>query len=535
MINLIKKINLFILINFLLLLINSSLLVASERVLHRGNGAEPDTLDPHLATGHWEGSVINDIFVGLFTKGKDGKSLKGSVEDYSMSEDGLVYTFYLKKNHYWSDGKNVTALDYVNGFRRVLDPLTASQYGSLLYLIKNAYDVNLGSLPPEELGVEVIDNYSLKITLNYPAPYFEELLTHYTTYPIPSHIINKYGKEWIKPENIQTNGPYKLKSWRAHDHIKLERNKKFYDNDNVWYDEVLYYPTEDNEAALRRFRAGELDINSGFPENKTGWLKKNMPENIRQDNILVVTYLIFNTLSEPFTNPEIRRAVSLSVDRDVIVNKIRGFNETIAWSLVPKGIENYKYEELIEERNLSQEERYQLAKELLERNGYNKNNPLKFTLKYRQGGDQKKHMVAIQSMLRNAGIQLVLEGSEPKVLYNYLRTGDFQVGDAGWVADFNDASNFLFLFQKSSGPLNYGNYNNPIFDKLVDTALQELNLNRRAEILKQAEIILLDDMPFAPILFGISRWLVREDIIGWEPNYAAYHPSRFLKPSLGSE
>ena len=143
-----------------------------------------------------------------------------------------------------------------------------------MYLIKNAYDVNLGSLPPEELGVEAIGNYSLKITLNYPAPYFEELLTHYTTYPIPSHIINKFGKEWIKPENIQTNGPYKLKSWRAHDHIKLERNEKFYDNDNVWYDEVLYYPTEDNEAALRRFRAGELDINSGFPENKTGWLKK---------------------------------------------------------------------------------------------------------------------------------------------------------------------------------------------------------------------------------------------------------------------
>ena len=257
-----------------------------------------------------------------------------------------------------------------------------------------------------------------------------------------------------------------------------------------------------------------------------------MPENIRQDNILVVTYLIFNTLSEPFTNPEIRRAVSLSVDRDVIVNKIRGFNETIAWSLVPKGIENYEYEELIEERNLSQEERYQLAKELLWKNGYNKNNPLKFTLKYRQGGDQKKHMVAIQSMLRNSGIQLVLEGSEPKVLYNYLRTGDFQVGDAGWVADFNDASNFLFLFQKSSGPLNYGNYNNPTFDKLIDIALQELDLNKRAEILKEAEIILLDDMPFAPILFGISRWLVREDIKGWEPNYAAYHPSRFLKPSL---
>ena len=524
-----KFLKLFIII-FVIFLITSNNIFAFDKILHRGNGAEPDTLDPHLATGHWEGSVINDIFVGLFTKGVGGESLKGSVDSYLLSDDGLVYTFYLRKDHFWSDGTNVTSIDYVNGFRRVLDPLTASQYGSLLYLIKNGFEVNSGSLPPEKLGVEALDEYTLKIYLNYPAPYFEELLTHYTTYPVPSHILSKYGKEWIKPENIVTNGPYKLNSWRAHDHISLKRNEKFYDNINVWYDEVKYYPTEDNEAALRRFRAGELDINSGFPENKTSWLRRNMPKNIRQDNILVVTYLIFNTNSIPFDNARVRRAVSLSIDRDVIVNKIRGFDETIAWSLVPKGIQNYKYEEIIEERKLTQEDRYKLAKKLLEESGYNTNNPLKFTLKYRQGGDQKKHMVAIQSMMRNAGISVTLEGSEPKVLYNYLRTGDFQVGDAGWIADFNDASNFLFLFQKSSGPLNYGNYNNPIYDNLIDEALSELDIDIRAKKLKEAEIILLRDMPFAPILFGISRWLVKENITGWKPNYAAYHPTRFLRP-----
>ena len=438
-----NKINIFIVLSFFFLLPLN--IFASEKTLHRGNGAEPDTLDPHLATGHWEGSIINDIFIGLFTKGIDGSSIKGSVRSYTKSEDGLTYTFTLRQDHYWSDGVNVTAEDYVNGFRRVLDPLTASQYGSLLYLIKNGFEVNSGSLSPENLGVKKIDNYTLKITLNYPAPYFEELLTHYTTYPIPSHIIKKYGKEWIKPKNIVTNGPYKLSTWRAHDHILLKRNNFFYDNNNVWYDEVKYYPTEDNEAALRRFRAGELDINSGFPENKTTWLKKNMPENIRLDNILVVTYLIFNTQKKPFDNPKVRRAVSLSIDRDVIVNKIRGFNETIAWSLVPKGIKNYDYEELVEERKLTQQERYLVARNLLKESGYTKDTPLTFTLKYRQGGDQKKHMVAIQSMLRNSGIKVELEGSEPKVLYNYLRTGDFQVGDAGWIADFNDASNLSLI------------------------------------------------------------------------------------------
>ena len=515
---------------FSLILIAPLNLIASEKILHRGNGAEPDTLDPHLATGHWEGSIINDIFVGLFTKGEDGSSIKGSVKSYTKSENGLKYTFILREDHFWSDGVNVTADDYVNGFRRVLNPVTASQYGSLLYLIKNGLEVNTGDLSPDKLGVKKLDDFTLEITLNYPAPYFEELLTHYTTYPIPSHVVDKYGKEWIKPKNVVTNGPYKLVNWRAHDHILLKRNNLFYDNKNVWYDEVKYYPTEDNEAALRRFRAGELDINSGFPENKTSWLKKNMPENIRLDNILVVTYLIFNTQSKPFDDPKIRRAVSLSIDRDIIVNKIRDFNETIAWSLVPKGIENYNYEELIEERKLTQQERYLVARNLLKERGYDNKNPLTFTLKYRQGGDQKKHMVAIQSMLRNSGINVELEGSEPKVLYNYLRTGDFQVGDAGWIADFNDASNFLFLFQQSSGPLNYGNYNNPVFDSLVDNALSELDITERAKKLKKAEIILLNDMPFAPIFFGISRWLVKENIVGWQTNYAAYHPTRFLRP-----
>ena len=158
-------------------------------------------------------------------------------------------------------------------------------------MIKNAQEINNGTKPIEMLGVRAIGDYKLEIELKYPTPYLLELLTHYTTYPIPSHVLKIHGKDWIKPKNIQTNGPYTLLSWRAHDSIRLKRNTFFYDNSNVWFDEVIYYPTEDNEAALRRFRAGELDINSGYPENKSSWLKKNMPENIRHDNILVVTYL----------------------------------------------------------------------------------------------------------------------------------------------------------------------------------------------------------------------------------------------------
>ena len=499
------------------------------QVLHRGNGAEPDTLDPHLATGAWEGNIINDLFIGLYTKDSFGRPIEGSAIEYSKTDDGLKYIFTLREDHYWSDGVNVVADDFVEGFRRVLNPKTASQYASLLYIIKNAQEVNTGSLGIEKLGVRSIGKYELEIELKYPAPYLIELLTHYTTYPIPRHIIKNYGKEWIKPNNIETNGPYTLIGWRAHDNIHLKRNSFFYDNSNVWFDEVIYYPTEDNESALRRFRAGELDINSGYPENKSSWLKKNMPKNIRHDNILVVTYLIFNCQSEPFSDSLVRRAVSLSINRDVIVNKIRNFNETIAWSLVPKGVKNYEYSSPVAERHLTQEERYLKAKKILESKGYTKDNPLQFTLKYRNGGDQKKHMVAIQSMLNKANIRVTLEASEPKVLYSYLRTGDFQVGDAGWIADYNDASNFLFLFETSSGPLNYGKYSNSSFDSLMKNAQNEIDTVKRSNILKSAEKILMEDMPLVPILFGINRSLVREDIVGWEENSSSFHGTRFLK------
>ena len=280
---------------------------------------------------------------------------------------------------------------------------------------------------------------------------------------------------------------------------------------------------------LRKFRAGELDTNNGYPENKSQWLKKNMPKNIKHDNIRVISYLVFNSEKAPFNDKEIRKAVSLSIDRDVIVNKIRNFNETIAWSLVPKGIANYEFSNIIKEENLSQDERYNVAKDILSNKGYSKNNPLKFTLKYRSGGDQKKHMVAIQSMLSKANILVNLEASEPKVLYNYLRTGDFQVGDAGWIADFNDASNFLFLFETSSSGLNYGKYSNKIFDNLMSKAKNEIDVLERVKILKQAEVLLMNDMPLAPILFGISRHLVQEDIEGWVENPSSFHASRYLR------
>ena len=174
-------------------------------VLRRGISAKVDTLDPHRSSAKWENIVISDMITGLMTITPDRTVIPGVAESWETSEDGLTWTFKLKET-VWSDGEPLTAEDFVYAFRRIQDPVIASQYSSLLYIVKNAAEVNAGELPPEELGVRAIDDYTFEITLEEPAPYLLGLLTHYTTYPVPKHAVEQYGEAWIQPENIVVNG-----------------------------------------------------------------------------------------------------------------------------------------------------------------------------------------------------------------------------------------------------------------------------------------------------------------------------------------
>ena len=186
--------------------------------LRRGISAKVDTLDPHRSSAQWENIIIGDMLIGLMTHGPDGRPEYGMAESYEVSRNGLTWTFKLG-DYVWSDGVPVTAGDFVYALRRIQNPEIASQYSSILYMIKNAAEVNAAELPPEDLGVRAIDDKTLEIKLEYPAPYLPGLLTHYTTYPVPQHIVEQYGEAWIQPENIVVNGPYKLAYWRTGDTI----------------------------------------------------------------------------------------------------------------------------------------------------------------------------------------------------------------------------------------------------------------------------------------------------------------------------
>jgi oligopeptide transport system substrate-binding protein len=222
-----------------------------NKTLNRGNGDEPETLDPHKAELNLEGNIIGDMFLGLMTQDIASNPVPGAALSYSESADGLVYTFHLR-DHLWSDGKPVTAHDYVFSLRRIMEPKTAGQYAVILYAIKNAEAVNGGRMPPEQLGVRAIDDKTLEISFHAQAPYIAQLLTHFSAFAVPQHVVEKYGKAWIDPANIVVNGPYILKEWIANDHILLVKNPLFYDAKNVVLEKIYYYPTAFESRPTRR-------------------------------------------------------------------------------------------------------------------------------------------------------------------------------------------------------------------------------------------------------------------------------------------
>ena len=337
--------------------------------LNRGNGAEPDSIDPHKASGQWENNIIGDMFMGLMTENAAASPVYGAAESYTVSGDGLTYTFKIR-DHKWSDGVPVTAHDFVYSFRRILDPKTAAQYASILYPIKNAEAVNAGKKKPDQVGVRAIDDRTLEITFNFQVPYLPELLTHYTTFAVPKHVVEKHGDDWLKPENVATNGPYVLKEWLPNDHITLVKNPMFHDRDSVKIATVNFYPTQDSSAALKRFRGGDFDlVTDSIPPQQIDWLRANLPRELRLWSFILTQYVQFNTKRKPFDDVRVRRALSLAIDREVMTAKVLRAGERPAYSLVPPGMPTYPGKAQFDFKSMAQNARLAKAKDLLAQAG----------------------------------------------------------------------------------------------------------------------------------------------------------------------
>lgn len=488
---------------------------------------EPASLDPHKISGTWENYVVGDMFVGLTTENTKAAAVPGVAQSWTISEDGQTYTFALRKCT-WSDGTPLTANDFVYSMRRILLPETAAEYASLLYIIKGAEAINTGKAEAETLAVKAIDEQTLEIGLTGPAPYFLELLTHYTAYPVPKHVIEKHGKMWTKPENMVVNGPYKLVEWLPNTHVKLTKNDNYWDASSLSLDNLTFYTQEDRAAVQKRFRAGEIDVAMDFASDQIGWLRENLPAETRIAPYMGVYYYPINSSVEPFTDGRIRKALSMAINRKAIVDKVLKTGELAAYSFVPPGVAHYENPAEVDWKDTPYKQRLAIARKLLEEAGYGAAKPLELTLRYNTSENHKRIAVAVASMWKQIGVKTELFNSEVKVHYADLKQGDFQVARAGWIADYNDAQNFLYLLETRTGPNNYGRYSNPKYDSLMLEAEKTADLKKRSELMRAAETMAMADQPVIPIYHYVSKNLVSQKVVGFVDNPKDVHRWRYV-------
>ncbi len=501
--------------------------LAAEQILHRDNGEEPQTLDPHLAQGLPSLHILRDLFEGLTSESPDGRIIPGAAIRWNISRDGKTFTFYLRRDALWSNGDPVTAHDFVYGLRRSASPATASSNAQALLPIANAAEVLAGDLPLEQLGVTALDDFTLQINMIDPTPYFLGLLNNPSTYPVHRESVLEHGAAYSRPGKLVSNGAYVLKDWTIRSHIELVKNENYWDAENTIIEKIFYYPFEDQSTAAKRFRSGKLQWTFGVPNNQFKWLQKHYPDELVVSPWLGSYYFGFNLLREPFTrNPELRLALALALDRDLLTDKVTQFGEKPSYTLVPPGIMDY-VSPIPEWADWTQQERIEEARRLYTKAGYSDENPLTFSIRYDPGENNKKMALAVSSLLKQVlGVESTLINEDTKVfLQNREQKIVTQVFRAGWIGEYADAYSFLNLFRTGHGRNDYG-YSNDVYDSLLDQVAAERIPSRRRRLMFETERMLLAEIPFIPLYSYVTKRLVSPRLRGWQNNVMDHHYSK---------
>jgi oligopeptide transport system substrate-binding protein len=501
-------------------------------VLNRGNGAEPKSLDPHFTDLIPESNILGDLLVGLTTFNAAARPIPGAATNWAVSSDGRTWTFHLR-HHLWSDGTPVTAQDFVFAWRRLLDPKTAAYYSYNLWVVKNAHAISGGTLPSSALGVSAPDDSTFVVQLEHPASYLPELLTHDTTYPLPRKTVLERGNAWATPGTFVANGAYIPKEWVANDHITLVKNPRFYDAAHVRVDVVNYYPTQDTQAGLSRFRAGELDTQTPIPLMMIDWMRSNLKSELRSVPFLGLSYVDINVRHPPLNDVRLRDALNLAYDRETMTDKVLRFGDRPAYSLVPPGVANFPGGTQMDFANMPYPARIARARALMAQLGFGPQKHFHATYDTTGEPDNRRIAAVLQAMLKQIYVDIDIVVTDDSVHYRNLQLGQFDLGSASWFADFNDASNFLDLLRHDSGN-NNGKYENPTFEAALDAAQKEPDAKRRGQLLLGAERIALGDYPWIPTRFRMTQDLVHTYVKGWVENGRQVNRTRWLWIDRGS-
>jgi oligopeptide transport system substrate-binding protein len=503
--------------------------LAARQVLRRGNGVEPETLDPHRAEGVSTSNILRDLFEGLVTEAPDGSLEPGAAARWATSADGRTWTFTLRPDGRWSNGDPVTAFDFEYGLRRSVDPATLSEYAAILAPLANAEAVIAGAQPPTALGVRALDATTLELRLNAPTPYLLGLLTHSSAYPVYRPSVEQHGPGFARPGRLVGNGAYVLAEWAVQSHVRLARNRRFRDDRATTVDEVWYYPIESADAELNRYRAGELDVTYTVPLRQLAFLRANLADELRIAPYLGSYVFGFNVTQPPFRdNPGLRRALVLALDRDILTGRITGAGEIAASTWVPP-MPGYA-SPVPDWAGWSQADREAEARRLYAAAGYSRERPLRVQLLYNTDTNHRRLCAAMAAMWREVlGVEAELQNQEWQVFLQTRRERlDTQVFRYGWIGDYQDPYTFLEILHSRHG-LNDMGYANPAYDALLAAAGAEADAARRLALLSDAERVLLDDLPLIPLYYYVSKQLVKPWVAGLVPNLLDHHYSRHLR------
>jgi len=488
-------------------------------ILRRGNGPEPESLDPQQARTDAAFNILRDLFEGLTAVGPDGAPVPAAAESWTVSPDGLEYRFALRSGLQWSNGAVLKAADYVTGMRRLVDPKTASPYAQFIGPIVNAEAITRGAKRPEELGVSAPDDRTVVIRLQEPAPYLLGLLAQPPTFPVYLPSLRANGAAYARPGLLVSNGAFELEDWVIGSHVVAHRNPHYWNNRATKLERVRYVSIADAGAELREYRAGQLDFTYVVPPQQFQWIRQNLAGELHIAPQLSVYYYGFNLTRPPFKdNPGLRRALSLAIDRDRLTSSVTGVGEAPAYGWVPGGVWNYspQHFDYADEPFAA---RLAEARELYRKAGYSASHPLKIELRYNTGDVHNRIAVAVAAMWKEGlGVDTTLYAEEFRTLLQTIQARkDTQVFRSSWVGDFNDAYSFAQLLQSNFG-INLTGYANPRYDALLADAVRQADLGRRRALLEEAERVMLADHPVLPLYFYVNKHLVKPWVQGWTDN-----------------
>ena len=500
-----------------------SVSASSDTILRIQNpGGEPEYLDPGLSSGKLDTDILNNLFEGLTEYNpKDSSPIPAVATHWTVSPDGKTYTFFLRNDAKWSDGSPVTAHDFEYSWKRALDPKPASRYAFILYYLKNGEAFNKGEIQDsKKIGVEAIDDDTLKVTLKNPTPFFPNLLSFKTFRPVKQSVVEKYGEKWSLSGQSVSNGPYMLKSWVPQNEIVLVKNPYYWDKSNVAIDNVKFFPIEDVSTAIKKYEAGELDVVLELPGTLLPSFKDRPDFHIFAGNMNY--FYIFNVKKPPFDNAKLRQAFAMAVDRKTLTDFIMKGTKKPMGHIVPDGMPGYQspYEISFDPKR---------AKQLLAESGFP--DPTKLPpieLVYNTDVNHKAIAESIQQMWKtHLGVTVSLRNMELKTLLKTKAEGDYQMAREGWVGDYLDPNTFLEIFIGNS-PINFSRWANEKYDSILSQAAGETDPGKRLKLLGTAEKILLEEAPIIPIFSESKTFLIKPKVEGFYGNLMNVHPAKFM-------